>query len=164
MIYHYLDYCCRMKLFIASENRWPLIFLSYHMFLDTTSVKSLSQTLDFGLLLLSLHLYSLLSIPQGSGEGWLCILTFISLFFVAFGLYAEQWYIPPQTSSLCSGLNSGGSSSKPCIKWPKRSACHSSHLCLGHMGLEPSLYHVFLIICVNTTAQAQDSTHLVHTL
>lgn len=47
MIYHYLDYCCRLKFFIASENRWTLNFLLYHMVLDTTSAKNLSQTLDF---------------------------------------------------------------------------------------------------------------------
>lgn len=47
MIYHYLDHCCRIKFFIASENSWPLNFLPYHMFLDTTSVKNFSETLDF---------------------------------------------------------------------------------------------------------------------
>lgn len=47
LLYHYLDYCGRIKFFIARENRWPLNFLPYHMFLDTTSVKNLSQTLNF---------------------------------------------------------------------------------------------------------------------
>lgn len=127
MIYHYLDHCCRIKLFIASENSWPLNFLSYYMFLDTTSVKNLSETLDFWVItIICMSVFTSLSPRDQAKAGY--VFFFKGLFFVVFGFSAEQWHIQPQMSSLCSGLNHGGSSSKP-IEWPKSSACcHSSFI------------------------------------
>lgn len=118
LLYHYLDYCCKIKFFIACENRWPLNFLPYHMFLDTTSVKNLSQTLDFWVSAIVFTSVFTFLCPPGIRLG-LAMHSYFYMKFIFCSIWIFFWVVVYTPANVLTVFWHGSSHSSPVPNSPK---------------------------------------------